>query len=66
MEFRGDVDGDLAVVALELGRVRQRNSGAVGEGLDVDSGSGYRLEGYEGRDRGVGEGGRVGIALWGE
>ena len=64
MKLRGDVDGDLAVVALELGRVRERNCGAVGEGVDGDSGSGgYRVEGYEGRERGVGEGGRVGLAL---
>ena len=63
MEFHGNVDGDLAVVALELGRVRERDHGAVGEGFDVDGGGGCRLEGYEGGDRGVREGGGVGLAL---
>ena len=52
-------------MAVELGRVRKWDCGAVGEGVDVDGGGGgCGLDCYEGRDRGIGaEGGGVGPAL---
>ena len=65
MEFRGDVDGDLAAVALELGRVCERDRSAVREGVDVDGGR-RRVDCQEGGDQRVRQGGGVGLALWGE